>query len=338
MVVLDASGGVRALVSTPSYDPHHFLHGISTQFWRTLQDNPYKPLLNRPLSGLYAPGSTIKMAVALAALEAGIITPTTTFSCNGVFMFNAHPFHCWIHGKGGHGALNCAQAIARSCDCFFYETARRVGIEGLAACFKNLGLGERWLQALRESNTGLVPTQAWKTKRFGKAWTPTDTILTGIGQGYVLATPLEIAVMTARLATGLQIQPFMLMSQAPPSPVPALPFSQEHLDVVRRGMVGCLEDPQGNGYTSRIRTPGLQMAGKTGTSQVRRISLADRAHGRTKTTHQPWQYREHALFCAYAPVHAPRYMISVVVEHGGGGGGVAAPIARDILTFAQNLA
>jgi penicillin-binding protein 2 len=337
VVVLDSSGGVRALVSNPSYDPQVFIHGVCPQVWENLRQNPSKPLINRALSGLYAPGSTIKMAVALAALEKGLLTPSTTFSCKGVLTLNNHPFHCWIHGKGTHGAVNCVQALSRSCDVFFYEVARRVGIEALAATFKILGLGEKWLDVFQESNRGLVPTREWKEQRHHRPWTPTDTVLTGIGQGYLLSNPLQLAVMTARLATGRLVEPFFRLPDNPPVLAPCLPFAPQHLDLVRQGMKDVLQEPQGTAYGARIVAPGFQMAGKTGTSQVRRIQLAERARGMTKTAHRPRQEREHALFCGYAPVHAPHYIISLVVEHGGSGSTVAAPLARDILTFAQGL-
>lgn len=335
-VVLDSMGGICALVSHPAFDPHLFINGISTKIWKELHDNPYKPLLNKALNGLYAPGSTIKMAIALAALEKKIIEPSTTIRCNGVIALNNHPFHCWMHKRGGHGYVNCYQAISRSCDVFFYEIARRTGIENLLPVLETLGLGQRWLPEFRESVSGLLPNPAWKKKNRKGVWTTTDTVLTGIGQGYLLTTPLQLAVMTGRLATGHMITPYYLKPTSPATSAP-LPFVPAHLDLIRQSMAGVTGDPMGTGFRHRILESGLEMGGKTGTSQVRRITLAERAKGLIKMDHRPWEEREHAVFCGYAPVQNPRYIVGLVVEHGGGGGSVATPIARDILKFAQQL-
>ncbi len=335
-VVLNTQGEICALVSHPSFDPHLFVNGIRENSWKKIHDNPYKPLLNKALMGLYAPGSTIKMAIALAALEKNIIKPETNVYCSGVLTVNNHPFHCWMHKKGGHGTVNCRRAITQSCDVFFYEVAKRTGIENLISVMKTLGLGENLLPGFRESVSGLVPTPNWKKKNRRDRWTISDTMMTGIGQGYLLSTPLQLAVMAARLATGLKILPTYL-HQATPLDAPRLPFSEDHLKLIRDSMAAVTGEPGGTGFSNRIIDPGLEMAGKTGTSQVRRISLQDRKKGLVKTDHRPWEEREHAVFCGYAPVHQPRFILALVVEHGGGGGPVATPIARDILKFAQTM-
>ena len=334
VVVLGRTGEIHALVSHPGFDPHLFRNGISSSAWADIQGNIYKPLLNKALGGVYAPGSTIKMAIALAALEMGSIQPSTLIRCNGFITFRNHRFHCVK--REGHGALDCHQAIARSCDVFFYEAAKRTGIEHLLPVFQALGLGQRFLSPMQEEAAGLLPSPAWKKANRRGAWTPTDTILTGIGQGAFLVTPLQLATMAMRLATGRKIIPTHSLGEQRPPEIP-LPFQEHNLMLIRKGIESATLQPGGTSFRFRIQEPGMEMAGKTGTSQVKRITMADRAKGAVRTDHKPWAEREHAIFCGYAPIHDPRFAISVVVEHGGFGGSVAAPIARDILMFAQKL-
>ncbi len=335
-VVMDPQGEIHALVSHPGFDPHLFVNGVKSSDWKNLHERAYNPLLNKALNGLYPPASTIKMAIVLAALTKGVITPKTRFHCAGFVSCGNRPLHCWRHKTGGHGSLNCYQAIVQSCDVFLYEIARRTGAEFMSQTLRELGLGERLMPDFQEEVAGLVPTPTWKRASRNASWTPADSMLMGIGQGYMLATPLQLAVMTARLMTGQQVMPRYLSTEKHPSPQ-ALSFAPEHLELIRESMIGVTNTPQGTSFRYRISKPGFEMAGKTGTSQVRRISLSDRKKGLIKTAHLPWEEREHALFCGYAPIHHPRYAIGLIIEHGGGGGSVATPVARDILHYAQEL-
>jgi penicillin-binding protein 2 len=339
--VLNArTGEILAFVSSPSFNPNLFIRGISKTVWKEVTENPYNPLLNKVISGLYAPGSTLKMLVALAALAEEAILPAQRIACTGYITVHNHRFHCWAHKTGGHGPVNVYEALMCSCDVFFYEVGRRLGIERLLPFLQAFGLGQRFFEDFPGEKAGLLPSPAWKRQHRKAHWTVSDTILTSIGQGMILSTPLQLAVMTARLATGTMVSPsYMLDKEHSTKSFPDIPLKilPEHLELVRKGMEGAVNDPRGTGYHWRIPYAYAEMAGKTGTSQVRRISLEDRKAGRTKTTHLPWHEREHALFCGYAPLHDPRYSIAVLIEHGGSGGSVATPVARDILWMAQKL-
>ena len=344
-VLLDAvMGDVLALLSTPSFDPMQFSTGLTQAAWQELSTDPRHPLTDKAVGGIYPPGSTFKPAVALAALEAGVITPETGVSCPGHLDLGNATFHCWKNG--GHGTLRLRDAIKQSCDVFFYETARRTGIDRIAAMAKRLGLGGPLGFDIPGERAGLMPTRDWKIATTGTAWQQGETLIAGIGQGSVLATPLQLATMTARLVTGRAIVPHLVRSgRMPPDGDPkppnfaALGLNPRHLALVLDGMVAVVNEQGGTAYAARIQEAALAMGGKSGTSQVRRISQAERDHGVRKASQVPWKERDHALFVAYAPVWAPRYACAVVVEHGGeaagGGSAVAAPICRDVLIEAQ---
>jgi len=341
VTVMDVrSGEVIALASAPAFDPNAFSQGISGDYWRELNSNKRVPLTNKAVAGQYSPGSTFKMMVALAALEARVVGPDHGVFCRGFVELGKARFHCWK--KHGHGNLNMIGALQQSCDVYFYDLARRVGINRIAAMAERFGLGVRVGIGLPSEKQGLMPTREWKLAVMGKHWQGGETLLAGIGQGFVLATPLQLAVMAARISNGGHaVKPRIFASppgkepevvnKPPPKPGPSLGVSKESLDVVRRGMVAVSNSPQGTAYRSRIREERWRLAGKTGTSQVRRISISERRIGILKNKQRPWKDRDHALFVAYAPIYAPRYAISVVVEHGGNGSKVAAPIARDIM-------
>lgn len=345
-VVLDVNnGGVLAMISTPGFDPEVFEHGISPKYWRDLQRNPKAPLTNKAVAGQYAPGSTFKVVVALAALEAGAIKPWHSFFCPGYKDLGNARFHCWK--RGGHGSVNLHRGIKESCDVFFYEVASRVGVDKIAAMARKLGLASTLGFDVPGEKSGMMPDTAWKKKVFKQPWYPGETLVAGIGQGYVLATPLQLAVMTARIANGgLAVKPHVArdaivddeIKPRKPRRARSLGISKESLELVQKGMSAVTNEPGGTAYWTRIPDKGMEMAGKTGTSQVRRISKAERATGVKRNEDLPWELRDHALFVAYAPVDAPRYAIAVVVEHGGGGSRAAAPIAKDVLTLAQKLA
>lgn len=344
-VVLDVhTGDVLAMASTPGFDPNAFNRGLSNEEWQSLISNPRAPLTNKAVAGTYAPGSTFKMVVALAGLEKGVITPDTHFSCFGHLKLGNARFHCWK--KWGHGSLDLREALAQSCDVYFYEVAKRTGIDHITAMAKRLGLGHTLGIDLPNERSGLLPDRDWKMAATGTPWQIGETLIAGIGQGYVLATPLQLAVMTARIANGGHaIEPRLTRWVTAPGKQneksdetgKALGLVPAHLQVVREGMSRVVNGPRGTARRSAINEPGMGMAGKTGTSQVRRITKAEREAGVFKNEDLPWERRDHALFVGYAPVDAPKYAVAVVVEHGGGGSKVAAPIARDILIAAQRL-
>jgi len=333
-VVIDIkTGEILALVSVPSFDPNLFPQGISHKDWDELRDNPYVPLTNKALSGLYPPGSPVKLLVALAALSAGVIDKDTTVHCPGYMYVGNHKFHCYR--KEGHGTVNVSRAIYESCDVFFYEAAKKAGIDRLAAVYQDFGIGAGGLEGFPHAKKGLVPTKAWKLEKKKTKWNVSDTVMTSIGQGYMLATPLELALVTARLAAkGRRINPSL--EQAGTETFPDMGYKQSHLDLILTAMGETANTPTGTAFRGRIEEAGLEMGGKTGTCQVRRISLQDRKAGLTKTHHLAWKYREHGIFVGFAPVGSPRYAIAVVIEHAGGAF-PAVLAARDILLKAQHL-
>lgn len=337
-VVMDVnSGAVLALASMPGYDPNAFNIGLSRAEWQSIVQDPHKPLTNKAIAGNYSPGSTFKMMVALAALEKGVISPDTRVFCRGHTRLGNAKFHCWK--KHGHGWMDMNSAIQQSCDVYFYEISKRAGIDNIASMARRFGLGDTTGIDLPGEKSGLIPTAAWKKKTTGVSWQGGETLVAGIGQGFVLTTPLQLAVMTARLATGKAIKPHLVRSIISGGVAQAVEFaeakplkvSREALKVVLGGMDAVTNSDRGTARRARIKEKGLEMAGKTGTAQVRRISKYERDTRVLKNRERPWKDRDHALFVAFAPVKKPRYAISVVVEHGGGGSAVAAPIARDIL-------
>ena len=350
------NGEVLALSSTPSYDANAFNVGLSSRQWQELVSDPLGPLNNKAVTGNYAPGSTFKMVVALAALEAGI-NPGHRVFCPGFMELGRSRFHCWK--RHGHGWLAMHDGIKQSCDVYFYDIARRTGIDRISEMATRLGLGEVTGVELPGESGGVIPTRDWKLAVIGEPWQGGETLITAIGQGFVLTTPLQLAVMTARLANGgFAVRPTLLRGfrdeltneQDAPSSAEAtathvaevaasrfapLGLSEAHLKFVRDAMDAVSNHERGTAYRSRIKQEAWAMAGKTGTSQVRRISLSERQSGVKKNEELEWRYRDHGLFVAFAPVHRPRYCCAVVVEHGGSGSRSAAPIVRDILTETQ---
>jgi penicillin-binding protein 2 len=340
-VLMDVhTGDILALGRWPSYDPGMFTRGITQREWLSLTNDELKPLANKAIAGQYAPGSTFKMVVALAALKAGV-DPRTTEFCPGVMRLGNARFHCWK--KGGHGNLDMRNGLKHSCDVFFYETARKVGVDKIAEMAHLLGLGQVTGIDLPGEKPGLIPDSDWKLATFGEKWQQGETLVIGIGQGFVTTTPLQLALMTARIANGgIGIVPKLRRNEIiagtgdPPGPHgPPLEIPPEHLKVVQDGMNMVMNEQGGTAFRARIEEPGMEMAGKTGTAQVRRITMSERATGVRKNEDLPWDRRDHALFVGFAPVHAPQYAVAVIVDHGGGGSKVAAPIAHDILLEAQ---
>ncbi|MBL6952609.1 MAG: penicillin-binding protein 2 [Alphaproteobacteria bacterium] len=358
-VVMDIhQGEILAMVSSPSYDPNAFNLGMSTKAWQSLIQHPRKPLINKAIAGQYPPGSTFKMIVALAALEAGIAGPDHRVFCSGVIKLGNSKFHCWRHRYGGHGWVDMKQSIAQSCDIYFYDLARRLGVDRMAAMARRFGLGESFGIELAGEMDGLVPSKDWKLAVTGVPWQLGETLITGIGQAYLLATPLQLAVMTARLANGgMAVRPRLSRrldggksvddgagsttedgqnkeNGAQKSDAAAQPIgvSAANLKVITDAMSDVVNGARGTARKYRLdKELGTKMAGKTGTAQVRRITKAERKAGGKLSKETPWKERDHALFTAFAPVGAPRYATVVVVEHGGSGS-YAAKLTKDIMT------
>lgn len=329
VVVMDcASGDVLCMVSMPAYDPNIFSTRVTAKLWDELQADDHHPLINKSAQGLYPPGSTFKMMTALAILGSGI-APEQATGCNGRYRLGNATWHC--HARRGHGRVDLNAAIPKSCDVYFYTFGRAVGIDAIAATARKFGLGQKFDLPLPGQSAGIVPDTAWKLARYNKSWGIGETLNTAIGQGYLIANPLQLAVMASRLASGTAVEP-RLFADVPHVPIPPLDIPPEHLAVVRAGMVNVVTGSGGTAKRARLMVEGVQMAGKTGSAQVRSISKADRRAGRTKSELQPWKYRDHGLFVAFAPADAPRYAISVVIEHGNHGA-AAAVIARDVLTY-----
>lgn len=336
-VVLDIdSGDLLAFVSTPAFDPNDFVNGISQADYDQLRFSDRYPLYHKAYDGTYPPGSTFKMVVATAALEAGIIDPEERVHCNGRYHFGNNTWHCWR--RQGHGSVNMHAAIKGSCDIYFYEIARRMGIEKLAETSRHFGFGQRWDLGLTGGRAGVVPDNAWKLEARGEPWYEGETLNIGIGQGQLSTTPLQLAVMTARIAAeGRLINPQIIgVGPKPGSDVPFdTPLDAGLMQRMKAGMFGVTSEAGGTALRSGdLGLGGPRLAGKTGTAQVRRISAAERRSGILKGEDIDRKLRDHALFVAYAPHDDPKYAISVIVEHGEGGSRTAAPIARDILAEA----
>jgi penicillin-binding protein 2 len=323
VIVCDVrNGNVLACVSMPAFNANKFSRGIPQDEWNRLIAEPRKPLLNKAVAGMYPPASTFKMVVGLACLEAGTANATKSVFCPGHYRLGNQTFKCWK--AGGHGWVNLRTALQHSCDTYFYSMARETGIEPIAAMARRFGLGaESGLQLLGEK-TGVVPNPQWKRASYDMPWVPGDTINSSIGQGYTLATPAQLAVMTARMVTGRQVS--LRLRDTGPVDFAPLDVPSAHLEMVMDGMRMVTMEPGGTAYWTRIMNKGPDFAGKTGTAQVRRLLR----RGVNQNT-IPWEQRHHALFVGYVPVEQPRYAVSVVIEHGGGGSAAAAPVASDVL-------
>jgi penicillin-binding protein 2 len=336
-VVLDCRNGeVLAMATTPSFDPNLFNSGVPQAQWAEWSADKRAPLINKATHGLYAPGSTFKMAVAVAALEARTLSPSDRIECPGYLDLGDARFHCWR--KGGHGMLDLRGGLKNSCDVFFYEVARRTGIDRIAAMANRFGLGTDLEIDLPTQRSGLIPTREWRIAQ-GHPWNLGDTIVSGIGQGYIQVTPLQLATYVARVATGRAIQPHLtrkLAGEAQPgadaSDWPLMHIADRSFAQVRDGMWAVVNEQGGTAPLAKLADPRWQLAGKTGSAQVRRVSREQRENTNFDSSKLPWEYRPHALFVCYAPYDAPRYAVSVVVEHGNAGAAMAGPIARDIMT------
>jgi penicillin-binding protein 2 len=336
LVVMDCqTGDVLALSSTPGFDPNLFNVGINQTEWHTLTTDDHKPLINKCLSGAYPPGSTFKPAVALAAVDAGL--DNVTVNCTGSYALGNYVFHCYK--KGGHGHVDLKRGIQVSCDVFFYETARRLGIDRISEGARRLGLGAVTGIEIPGEIGGVIPSSAWKLAKYGVPWQQGETLNTGIGQGYVLVTPIQLCTQVARIASGKAVVPrivHVVGNVVQPRPVAEkLPISDKAFALVRAGMNAVANEPGGTAYQWRITQPGFEFAGKTGTAQVRKISKEEHDTGVKKNESLPWKLRDHALFIAFAPVSAPRYAAAILMEHGATVAHPHVQMVRDVLLFAQ---
>ena len=323
------TGGVKMLVSTPSYDPNIFNAPLDMKTWENLSKNERRPLMNKAIAGLYSPGSVFKIVVALAALENNVINEHTRIQCDGRLLVGNHPFHCWK--KNGHGALNLVEALQHSCDIFFYQVAYDTGVDKIVEMAARLGFGEITGIDLIGEKGGLLPSRLWKEAKYGDAWRRGDTMNLGIGQGFLLATPLQMALMMARVAgQGKKIIPKLAQSEEVKIEE-TLDISPKNLKLVLKGLNAVVNERGGTAYHTRINVNGQRMGGKTASTQIRRITLKEREEGLKQQHELKWKDRDHAFFVGYAPTDRPKYALVVAVEHGGGGGSKAAPIASEIM-------
>ena len=332
VVVLDCkSGEILAICSSPAYDPNKFVRGISFNDYGILRDDNHRPLASKTVQDAYPPGSTFKMVTVLAALEAGIIDHREKIRCNGHVEVSSRKFHCWK--RDGHGNVDLVKSLRESCDVYYYELAQRVGIEKIAEVARVLGLGKSFNIEMSAVTSGIVPDKLWKRNARSREWVVGDTVNSSIGRGYVLSSPLQLAVMMARIATGNEILPKLIKSinGFESDAVPGeLSLNKNNLKLIRKALFEVTNDKRGTAYHSRVLDKKSQIIGKSGTSQVRNISTVERTLGVLENKDLPWDQRDHALFVNYAPYDDPKIAVSVVVEHGGSGSTVAAPIARDI--------
>ena len=331
------TGEVLAFASAPAFDPNMFANGLSTEEWEALNTNERNPLLNKVVAGLYSPGSTFKMIVGLAALESGTINKQSRSFCAGKMTLGNHTFHCWK--DWGHGYLDMVEALQHSCDIFFYEVAQKLGINKIAEMARRFGLGEKTNIGIENEKSGLIPDTEWKMKRFGEPWQQGENVISGIGQGYILTTPIQLATMVSRIANGgYKINPtFKKLDKNEKIGAENMGLSRQNIEIVKQGMFDVVNAQGGTAMMAKFDFNGQKMAGKTGTTQVRRISMKERETGVLEQDEIPWKYRNHALFVAYAPHDNPKYGIAVVVEHGGSGSSVAAPIGSKMLLEALKL-
>ena len=329
------TGHVIAMHSSPSFDPNAFVFGISQDDWQLIRNNPMKPLVNKTLAGNYSPGSTIKPIVALSALENDIVSPKFTVQCKG----HKHPlelygqtYHCWK--KEGHGFVNMREAMKQSCDTYFYEVARKLGVDKLSETAKKFGLGRKVFGELfNNEKDGLIPSTIWKKNALGRNWLLGETIITGIGQGYIQTTPVQLCLMTAQIANGgHKIYPKLILGNddnEKNDKFSSLVNNHHNIKFIQEAMFSSTNEIRGTSYKSRIDDPRYQFAGKTGTAQVKRITERDRELD-LKTSEIPYEERDHALYIAFGPYKIPRYAVSILIEHGGSGGSVAAPLAKKL--------
>ena len=331
IVVLDVRNGeILSMVSKPSFNSNDFIKTMSEEKWDNIINNKLNPMFNRSSLGTYPPGSIFKLIVSITALNETTFNPNKKYYCNGGYQFGNQIFHCWK--EDGHGFIDCQEAISMSCDCYFYDLSLNLGIEKISETAKVFGLGEKYLDEIFPAAKGVIPNKQWKKKNFQSEWTKSDTIVASIGQGFALASPIQLAVMIARICTnGKLIKPTIIKNKESKKQFEKNSLLEERIySYVKKGMYNTVNNINGTAYQSRKIKSGYFMAGKTATSQVRRITMSEREEGIIKNEDLPRKMRDHALFVGYFPYNRPRFAFSVIVEHGGSGSKTAAPIARDI--------
>ena len=333
IVVIDVeTGEILSMVSLPNFDSNLIVKKPNQKYWDTLLKNPLSPLTDRSMQGLYSPGSTFKMIVAIAALKNEVINPQKKFDCNGKIIFGDRIFHCWK--TNGHGKMDIVSAIQESCDVFFYNLSMKVGIDKISEVAKDFGLGQIYPFNLKNQKKGIIPSKQWKKEYLDENWYGGETLLAAIGQGYVLTTPLQLAVMTSRIASGgIEITPSIIKSTAKKDFRLMEKYSNE-IKIIQKAMFNVVNEKKGT--ANRSKSNNFYYSGKTGTSQVKKITLEERESEDFRKSEIEWKNRDHALFVGYMPTEKPKYAISVVVEHGGSGASVAAPIAKDVFEFIYN--
>lgn len=331
IAVIDVmTGELRTLLSMPTFDGNLFVSGLTSADMIAMNANPKRPQFNKVIGGGYPPASTFKMTVMLAGLKEGMIDPTEKVYCTGKVRLGNRNFHCWK--RRGHGPMDMRDALKQSCDVYFYEMANRLGIDPIHDMARRLGFGDRFDIGISGQTSGIVPNDAWKQARLGDGWRTGDSYNAAIGQGFVLSTPLQMAVMTARLANGRRAVTPTLIIGEDVGGFETLDIDPAHLQLVRDAMWSVCEEPGGTAYRNNgLGIPGLDMAGKTGTGQVRSISAAERMSGVMSNERLEWELRDHSVFVGYAPYNAPRFAVATLVEHGGSGAGRAAHITRKVL-------
>ena len=326
------NGEILCMASTPTYDPNKIIQKPNKEYWESILANTLSPLTNRSIQGLYSPGSTFKMIVAIAALKHGIINTETTHSCTGKIGFGNRLYHCWK--TNGHGKMNVTDAIKQSCDVFFYEISKKLGIDKIAEVAKDFGLGQSYDISMPNQKTGIVPNKKWKKEKIGESWYAGETLISAIGQGFVLTNPFQLVVMTSIIASdGKMIEPTIIKGNRVSFKTNEK-YSKE-IKIIKKAMFKVVNENKGTAFKSRL--DDIKFAGKTGTSQVRRISLSERESDDFREKEQEWKNRDHALFVGYMPYDDPKYSISVIIEHGGSGASTAAPIAKQIFNYINEL-
>ena len=326
------NGEILCMASTPTYDPNKIIQKPNKEYWESILANSLSPLTNRSIQGLYSPGSTFKMIVAIAALKHGIINIDTTHSCTGKIGFGNRLYHCWK--TNGHGKMNVTDAIKQSCDVFFYEISKKLGIDKIAEVAKDFGLGQSYDISMPNQKTGIVPNKKWKKEKIGESWYAGETLISAIGQGFVLTNPFQLAVMTSIIASNGKIVEPTIIKDNPVSFKTNEKYSNE-IKIIKKAMFQVVNENKGTAFKSRLED--IKFAGKTGTSQVRRISLSERESDDFREKEQEWKNRDHALFVGYMPYDNPKYSISVIIEHGGSGASTAAPIAKQVFNYINEL-
>ncbi len=334
IVVLDINTGeILSMVSEPAFNPNLIIKKPNKNYWQSLLDNPLSPLTNRSVQGLYSPGSAFKMIVALAGLKHKVINLTTTHFCKGKIEFGDRFYHCWK--TEGHGSMNIENAIKESCDVFFYELSKKIGIDKISQMAKEFGLGEKYQIGFENEKQGIVPSKKWKKEKMKENWYAGETLIAGIGQGYLLATPLQLAVMIARIASnGKKIEP-TLFKRKEKKEFDKILIINNHIDLVNRALFKVVNEQRGT--ANRSKSEEYLFSGKTGTSQVKRISVEERESKDFREKEIEWKNRDHALFVGYMPSKNPKYAISVIIEHGGSGASIAAPIAKKTFDYIDKL-